>query len=237
MSQHQETLTQVVKRIEASFDKINSYSKKADDHRITAGTCLVALKARIDAGEDGKHAKWWAWYAEHFKDRSKRDAQRVMALASSDDPEAAAEEEREKNRKAQADKRERDKEQPDGTTDVSRDLTDPRWTEEDHAAQIVRGVQDEVANLEGEVADLDLLRELILQKLTFAFRPEDSAAASADARKALYGASEDDDVTTPKRRGRKVKPEPASEPVEDLGTDDLDDIRSQPWVTGREAEA
>ena len=55
---------------------------------------------------------------------------------------------------------------PDGQSD---------WTEEDHAAQIVREVEEEVANLEGEVADIDLLRELILQKLTFAFRKVESA--------------------------------------------------------------
>ena len=72
------------------------------------------------AGEAGKGVKWWVWYAEHFKDRTRRDAQRVMKLARSDDPDAAAAEEREKNRKAVAAHRKRAAEgeaQPEGTSD------------------------------------------------------------------------------------------------------------------------
>ena len=58
----------------------------------------------------------------------------------------------------------------------------------------MRDVEIEVANLEVEVADPDLLRELILQKLTFAFKGD-----SADARKALNGAAEESPA---KKRGR-----------------------------------
>ena len=105
MSEQQESLDQTVKRIEASFAKIETYGKKVDDFRISAGKQLVELQARIDGGEDGEGVNWWKWYAEHFKNRTRRDAQKVMALASSDDPEAAAEKEREKNREAQANKR------------------------------------------------------------------------------------------------------------------------------------
>ena len=39
----------------------------------------------------------------------------------------------------------------------------------------MRDVEREVSELEGEVDDLDLLKELILQKLTFAFKGEKSA--------------------------------------------------------------
>ena len=68
---------------------------------------------------------WWKWYAEHFKNRTRRDAQKVMALARSDDPDAAAEEEREKNRKAKALQRKREADeqpQPGATSD-----SQPRW--------------------------------------------------------------------------------------------------------------
>ena len=102
MSDHQETLKQVVARIEASFVKIESYGKKVDNFRISAGKQLVELQARIEAGEAGKGVKWWSWYAENFKSRTKRDAQKVMALAKADDPEAAAEEERTKAREGMA---------------------------------------------------------------------------------------------------------------------------------------
>jgi hypothetical protein len=56
------------------------------------------------------------------------------------------------------------------------------WTEEDYAAQIARDVEAEIANLEGEVADLDLVRELVLQKLTFAFKG-DATPEPAPAKK------------------------------------------------------
>jgi hypothetical protein len=160
MSGHPESLKQVVARIEASFVKIKSYREKADQFRISAGKQLVELKARIEGGEAAK-VKWWAWYTEHFKNRTQRDAQRVMKLASSDDPDAAGEQERTKNRIAKAAQRKREE-------DAEREATDrqSRWTEEDYAAQIVRDVEREIARLDGEVADLDLLRELILQKLT-----------------------------------------------------------------------
>ena len=69
---------------------------------ISAGKQLVELQARVDAGEAGKGVKWWSWYGEHFPDRSRRDAERVMRLASSDDPQAAADEERTKAREGMA---------------------------------------------------------------------------------------------------------------------------------------
>ena len=83
MSEHQETLAQVVERIETSFDKIKQYREKADQYRISAGKQLVELQARIEAGEAGTNVKWWGWYAANFKNRTRRDAQRVMALARS----------------------------------------------------------------------------------------------------------------------------------------------------------
>ena len=70
MSEHQETLKQVVARIEASFVKIKNYGDKVDQFRISAGKQLAELQARIEAGEAGKGVRWWAWYAENFKNRS-----------------------------------------------------------------------------------------------------------------------------------------------------------------------
>ena len=154
MSDHQESLKQVVARIEASFVKIKSYGDKADQFRISAGKQLVELQARIEAGEAGKSVKWWAWYAENFKNRTRRDAQRVMALARADNPEEAAEEERANNRAAVAAHRKRAAEaepQPGGATYSK--SQEYRLTEEDYAARIVRDVEAEIANLEGVVDD------------------------------------------------------------------------------------
>jgi hypothetical protein len=182
MSDHQETLAQVVKRIEVSFDKIKQYSEKTDQFRISAGKQFIELKVRIEAGEAGKGVKWWAWYAANFKNRSRRDAQRVMALARSDDPGAAAEEERAKNRAAVAAHRKRAGEaepQPGGTTYSK--SQEYRLTEDDYAAQIVRDVEAEIANLENVVDHPNLLRELILQKLALAFKDGEGVERSAAA--------------------------------------------------------
>jgi hypothetical protein len=182
MSEHQKTFAHVVKRIDTSFDKINQYSEKADQYRISAGKQLAELQARIEAGEAGKGVKWWVWYAANFKNRTRRDAQRVMALARSDDLGAAAEKERAKNRAAVAAHRKRAGEaepQPGGTTYSK--SQECRLTEDDYAAQIVRDVEAEIANLENVVDDRNLLRELTLQKLALAFKDGEGVERSAAA--------------------------------------------------------
>ena len=214
MSDHQETLAQVVKRIDTSFDKIKQYSEKTDQYRISAGKQLVELQARIEAGEAGTNVKWWGWYAANFKNRTRRDAQRVMALARSDDPGVAAEKERAKNRAAVAAHRKRAGEaapQPGGTT--SSKSQEYRLTEDDYAAQIVRDVEAAIANLEDVVDDPDLLRELILQKLAVTFKDGEGVGRSAAAIKSSP------EPAPAKKRGRppgsknKPKEAAASEPA------------------------
>lgn len=182
MSDHQETLAQVVKRIDTSFDKIKQYNEKADQYRISAGKQLVELQTRIEKGEVGPGVKWWSWYAQNFKNRTRRDASRVMALARADDPEAAAEEERTKAREGMQRTRAANNGAMTNVSHAPQPGTDANdqshWTEADYAAQIVRGVVEDVRELEGEVADLDLVRELIFRDLPFALgleRPEPSA--------------------------------------------------------------
>jgi hypothetical protein len=51
------------------------------------------MRERIEAGEAGKNVGWWDWYKDNIV-RSRRDGEKVMALARNADPEAAAEAER-----------------------------------------------------------------------------------------------------------------------------------------------
>jgi hypothetical protein len=62
---------------------------------LRAGVELIAVRKRIP------HGQWEAWCADNIH-RSMRDIQKMMALAGAADPEAAAEEERAKNREARA---------------------------------------------------------------------------------------------------------------------------------------
>jgi hypothetical protein len=130
-----------------------------------------------------------------------------MALARADDPDAAAEEERTKNREAKSAQRRRvanGAPQPEDTSD-----SQPRLTEVGYAAQIVRDVEREIVNLEGEVADLDLLRELILEKLTFAFKGGESAEQSGPA----IESSPEPAPARNRPRGSKNKPKEAAAPT------------------------
>lgn len=89
-----EMVDEIHKQFAAAFDA----GKKADRARIHAGRLLIALRKRIEAGEVGENVSWWKWYDDHFA-RSKKDAMKVMKIASAEDPEAAHEAEIEKNRR------------------------------------------------------------------------------------------------------------------------------------------
>ena len=106
MSEHQETLAQVVKRIDI-LRQDQHYSEKTISTAFRPAKQLVELQARIEAGEAGKSVKWWAWYAANFKNRSRRRRPAGMALRKVQTPGAAAEEERAKNRAAVAAHRKR----------------------------------------------------------------------------------------------------------------------------------
>jgi hypothetical protein len=84
------------------FAKADTARDKARSIRIDIGFELIDLKRRIDAGEArkaGEPQEFWAWIKLR-NDRSLRDMRKCMALARAEDPEAAAEKEREDTRKA-----------------------------------------------------------------------------------------------------------------------------------------
>jgi hypothetical protein len=75
-------------------------AKKREETRLASGVLLLELRKRIEAGEGGNFT-WWEWYKNNLTSvRSRRDAERLIALVSEDDPVAAAEEERKKKRTA-----------------------------------------------------------------------------------------------------------------------------------------
>ena len=117
---HEETLDDAVREINIAFGKSAEAEQKALSHRVRAGQLLNALRKRIEAGEAGE-VTWWKWYVGRFA-RSRKDAEKVMALAGADDPEAAAKREREKAKDAMAKQRQSEKEkssQPRATANVS----------------------------------------------------------------------------------------------------------------------
>lgn len=69
-------------------DLIERAREKIWARRIKIGHLLLELQQRIDAGENGDLCNFWEWYADMFT-RSRSDAERLMAIARDDDPEAA----------------------------------------------------------------------------------------------------------------------------------------------------
>ncbi len=82
-----------VPTIDEAVLEINELLNQADATRLDAGRKFLALRARVEAGEVGSGAKWWEFYGKHFT-RSRKDAEKLMRLAQSDDPEAAIEAEK-----------------------------------------------------------------------------------------------------------------------------------------------
>ena len=86
------SLDEAVVDIHKEFQRVVDAHGKLMAARIRCGVKLLALKARIEAGEAGAIG-WWAWYDTKFA-RDRRDAERVMAIAAAQNPEAVHEEEK-----------------------------------------------------------------------------------------------------------------------------------------------
>lgn len=64
-------------------------NNEAHHHRLDAGRMLLELRTRVEA--DG--GDWWKWQEGQF-DRSRKDMEKLLRMASADEPEVAAQTER-----------------------------------------------------------------------------------------------------------------------------------------------
>jgi hypothetical protein len=91
-----QTIDEAIREIHGKFAEALASDGKAFNARLAAGQMLIILRERVEAGEAGNGVEWWPWYESKFV-RSRKDAEKVMALARAEDPEAAAEEARARN--------------------------------------------------------------------------------------------------------------------------------------------
>jgi hypothetical protein len=90
--------------------EITACLTKSENYRITAGKKLLEAQDRVQRGEAGS-VTWTAWVKTNIR-RSMRDVQKCMALARSDNPQAALENERAARREGMARSGELRSEQP-----------------------------------------------------------------------------------------------------------------------------
>jgi hypothetical protein len=83
------SLDEAVLRIHRKWQRVVDAQQKAHSARVECGVALLALRARIETGEAGQ-VTWWAWYETKFT-RDRRDAEKVMAIAATENPQAAHE--------------------------------------------------------------------------------------------------------------------------------------------------
>jgi hypothetical protein len=81
--------------LSALADRINDGFRHIESARVQVGLWLIEARTRVE-----KSGQLWTHWVKHNIDRCMRDVQRCMALAKSDDPEAAAAAERATNRAA-----------------------------------------------------------------------------------------------------------------------------------------
>lgn len=95
-----QTIDELVFKAHKQFEVVVTSQQKFFAARLACGQTLLELRARVEAGEVGS-VKWWEWYGSRFA-RSRRDAERVMELASAEDPRATYEENNAARRQATA---------------------------------------------------------------------------------------------------------------------------------------
>jgi hypothetical protein len=136
------SLDDAVFRVHRKWDRAFDAYVKFTAARLECGTELLALRARIEAGEAGE-VRWWNWYKQKFT-RSRADAEKIMAIASSMNPELAhaaakarnAEINRAYRQREQNRSRSRERE-PDNTLDERQELLPPEPSQQDLIDQII----------------------------------------------------------------------------------------------------
>ena len=73
--------------IQKKFLSLRKAYQTLADRRIQLGLDLLEARARVEAGEEGD-VTWWEWFESKFT-QSRRDAERVMQIASAENPQGA----------------------------------------------------------------------------------------------------------------------------------------------------
>jgi hypothetical protein len=81
------TIDELVLAAHKKWEWIDGVKTKYHSARAELAVTLLELRQRVEAGECGQ-VTWWEWYGDHFT-RSRGDAEKLLAIASADEPLAA----------------------------------------------------------------------------------------------------------------------------------------------------
>jgi hypothetical protein len=101
---HQTSISELVVQINMRIYDANGAQIRCNKLRLKAGQLLLQLRKRIEAGEEGD-VGWWEWFGNLGNNghpsillRGRKDAERLMRIASAEDPEQALEDDNAKAR-------------------------------------------------------------------------------------------------------------------------------------------
>jgi hypothetical protein len=114
------------------LDVIEKAERRVNLARIEAGRVLLELRYQIEASG----LRWWEYYQDHFA-RSRRDAERLMQIASAEDPVEAYKAQGARNAAAVAAHRERKQL-------AQQDVTPPRLTCKAQLEPAIEAVEPEI---------------------------------------------------------------------------------------------
>jgi hypothetical protein len=94
------SLDEMMNEFHRQFGIALDLDTKSHNARLKAASLLKDMRTRVEAGEAGEGIKWWEWFRENSV-RSRKDAEKLLKIANSDDPEGAYKEENSKRRNEQ----------------------------------------------------------------------------------------------------------------------------------------
>jgi hypothetical protein len=112
--------------IHQKWELLSTAAKRYRDIRLEVAMELRWLKQRVENGEFGDEAAldWWGFFTEHF-DRSRDDAQHLLAIANKADPQAALDHQRKQTRIRNVNYRERQRQAVASVTRSSEPASEP----------------------------------------------------------------------------------------------------------------
>jgi hypothetical protein len=75
-------LDAAVTAIRRHMYEVTRHRTSMNEHMLAAGAQLLALRARIEAGECGD-VDWWEWFDANVR-HSRKDAEKLMRIAEAD---------------------------------------------------------------------------------------------------------------------------------------------------------